>query len=214
MNVAPGAPGCVRAYARVEHRLHKTPAVVEDDARAEILLPPGTAEITSSRVTREHPDKDNGRSREDRDQAGPLYPNRFLRRRLRWEGVGATRIVVHLLASKSKSGSATLHHLFRETNCEFAGQCAENRCLPERQQRGHGTVSWRKPRWRRRAMNWKLSPLNWPALPREEMPSYMSLGTRLVDIQYPTYNHITPSFICCLSSLQISLTVLEYLKPL
>ena len=47
-------------------------------------------------------------------------------------GVGATRIVSHLLASKRKSGRAKLHHLFRATNGEFAGQCPENRCLSAR----------------------------------------------------------------------------------
>ena len=164
MNVAPGAPGSVCADARVEHRLHKRPVVVEEDARAEILLPPAFAVKTSGRGTREHPEQENGRSREDREQAEvpwSLYPDRSLRRRLRRGGVGATRIVAHLLASLCKTGRATLQHLLRATNGEFAGQCPENRCLPERQQRRHGTESWRKPRWRRRAMNRKLSPLNW-----------------------------------------------------
>ena len=68
-------------------------------------------------------------------------------------GVGATRIVSHLLASKRKSERAKLHHLFRATNGEIAGQSPETRSLTKRQQRGHGTVSWRKPRWRRGAMN-------------------------------------------------------------
>ena len=39
MNFAPEAPGGVRADARAEHRLHKTPVMVEQDARAIILLP-------------------------------------------------------------------------------------------------------------------------------------------------------------------------------
>ena len=149
MNVAPGAPGSVCADARVEHRLHKTPVVVEEDAGAEILLPPATAVITSRRGTREHPEQDNGRSREDRVQAEvrwSLYPDRSFRRRLCRGGLGATRIVAQLLASLCKMGRATLQHLFRATNGEFAGKCPENRCLPERQQRRHGTKSWRKPR--------------------------------------------------------------------
>ena len=160
--MSPRAPRDVRADARVEQRLQKTPVVVEEDSRAEILFPPATAGITSRRGTREHPD--NGRSREGRDQAevpGSLYPDRFLRRRLRWGEVGATTIVAHLLASKYKSGRTTLHHLFRATNGEFAGQCPENRCLPERQQLGHWIVSWRNTSWSRRAMNRKLWSLNW-----------------------------------------------------
>ena len=94
MNDAPEAPGGVRADARVEHRLHKTPVLEEEDARAEILLPSATAVVTSRRGTREHPDQDNGRRREDRDQAevpGSLYPDSFLRRRLRWGGASALR---------------------------------------------------------------------------------------------------------------------------
>ena len=157
MNVAPGAPGSVCADARVEHRLHKRPVVMEEDALAEILFPPATAVITSHRGTRGHPDQDNGRSRENRELAelpGSLYPDRSLRRQLRWGGVRVTRIVAHLLASTRQTGRATLQHLCRATNDEFAGQCPENRCLPERQQRRNGTDSWRM--WSRRAMNWKL----------------------------------------------------------
>ena len=85
-----------------------------------------TAAKTSRSGTREHPDQDNGRSRECRNPAEDPK-DRILRRRLRWGGwggggFGATRIVAHLLASKRKSGSATPNHLFRATNCEFAGQ--------------------------------------------------------------------------------------------
>ena len=69
MKVVRRALGNVRADARVEHRLHKTPVVVDEDVRAEILLHPATAVITSRRGTREHPEQDNGRSREYRDQA-------------------------------------------------------------------------------------------------------------------------------------------------
>ena len=82
----------VRADARVEHRQHKTPVVVEEDLRAEILLPPATAVIKSRRGTREDTDQDNGRSREDRDLAEvpeSLYTDRFLPGEYVWGG-GAT----------------------------------------------------------------------------------------------------------------------------
>ena len=71
----------VRADALVELRLHKRPAVVKEKERAEILLPAATAVITSRRGTREHPDQDNGSSREDLEQAevpGPLFPVSFI----------------------------------------------------------------------------------------------------------------------------------------
>ena len=126
MNVARRAPGNVRADAIVHHRLHKTPVVVEEDTRAEISFPPATAVITSRRGTREHPDQDNGRSRECRDLAEDpesLHKDHIHCRRisLGGGGVGAARIVAHLLASKRKLGRETLHHLFRATNGEFAG---------------------------------------------------------------------------------------------
>ena len=68
-DVASGAPVGVREDARVEHRMHKRQGVVEDDECAEILLPPATAVITSRRGILEHPAQDNGRSREDQEQA-------------------------------------------------------------------------------------------------------------------------------------------------